>query len=151
MGDGSARDATRKLLHVDPRFTRTSAMADMWVPLRAGSDVVFLGAMIRHVLEKEKDFREYVLNYTNASIIVRDDFKDTEDLGGLFSGWDPEKKEYKTETWAYKDSPAKDTSDGGSEGTHGGHAKDRGGEQTEEAIYRPGPHAQGSALRVSDI
>ena len=131
-----ARKRGAQILHVDPRFTRTSAMADKWVPLRAGSDIVFLGAMIRYVLEKDKDFREYVVNYTNASIIVRDDFKDTEDLAGLFSGWDPDKKQYKTETWAYKDSPSKETSDGGSEGSHGGHAKDRGGEQTDEAIYR---------------
>jgi formate dehydrogenase major subunit len=130
-----ARKRGAQILHVDPRFTRTSAMADMWVPLRAGSDIVFLGAMVHYVLEKEKDFREYVVNYTNASIILRDDFKDTEDLGGLFSGWDPEKKEYKTDTWAYKDSPSKDTSGGGGE-THGGHAKDRGGEQTDAAIYR---------------
>jgi formate dehydrogenase major subunit len=131
-----ARKRGAQVLHVDPRFTRTSAMADMWVPLRAGSDIVFLGGMVRYVLEKEKDFREYLVNYTNASIILRDDFKDTEDLDGLFSGWDPEKKEYKTETWAYKDSPSADTSEGGGQGSHGGHAKDRGGEQTDEAIYR---------------
>lgn len=131
-----ARKRGAQILHVDPRFTRTSAMSDMWVPLRAGSDIVFLGAMIHYVLENEKDFREYVVNYTNASVILRDDFKDTEDFGGLFSGWDPEKKEYKTETWAYKDSPSTDASDSGSQGSHGGHAKDRGGEQTNVAIYR---------------
>jgi formate dehydrogenase major subunit len=131
-----ARKRGAQILHVDPRFTRTSAMADMWVPLRAGTDIVFLGAMIRYVLENDKGFREYIVNYTNASIIVRDDFKDTEDLGGLFSGWDPERKEYKTETWAYKGSPAKETSDSESDGSHGGHAKDRGGERTDEAIYR---------------
>lgn len=131
-----ARQRGGKILHVDPRFTRTSAMADMWVPLRAGSDVVFLGAMIRYVLEEKKEFREYVVNYTNASVIVRDDFKDTEDLGGLFSGWDPEKKEYNTETWVYKDSPAKQTSAAEKDRTHGGHAKDRGGEQTDQAIFQ---------------
>ena len=81
-----------KIIHVDPRFTRTSAMADYWLPLRAGSDIVFLGAMVNHVLQNERDFREYVVPYTNASTILREDFRDTEDLGGLFSGWDAEQK-----------------------------------------------------------
>ena len=102
-----ARERGAKVIHVDPRFTRTSAMADMWVPLRAGSDIAFLGGLIRYVLENGKDFREYVVNYTNASVILRDDFKDTEDLGGLFSGWDEEKKQYKMETWAYQGAPEK--------------------------------------------
>jgi formate dehydrogenase major subunit len=86
-----------KIIHVDPRFTRTSAMADYWLPLRAGSDLVFLGAMIRYVLEENRWFREYVTRYTNAAVIVRDDFVDTEDLGGIFSA---------AETWLYPDAPA---------------------------------------------
>ena len=75
------------VIHVDPRFTRTSAMADIWVPLRCGSDILFLGALIRHVLENEKYFREYVVHYTNAPTLLREDFRDTEDLDGYFSGW----------------------------------------------------------------
>src|SRR5437879_5744719 len=55
-----------KVIHVDPRFTRTSAMSDIWVPLRCGSDIVFLGGLIHYVLENEKYFREYVVHYTNA-------------------------------------------------------------------------------------
>ena len=102
-----ARKRGATMIHVDPRFTRTSAMADIWVPLRAGSDIVLLGALINYVLQNERDFREYVVNYTNASVILRDDFKDTEDLDGLFSGWDAEKKQYKTDTWAYKGAPVK--------------------------------------------
>jgi formate dehydrogenase major subunit len=86
-----------KVIHVDPRFTRTSAMADYWLPLRAGSDLVFLGAMIRYVLEENRWFREYVVRYTNAAVIVRDDFVDTEDLGGIFSP---------AETWLYPGSPS---------------------------------------------
>src|SRR5689334_5666378 len=82
-----ARGKGGKIIHVDPRFTRTSAMADIWVPIRAGSDIVFLGAMINYVLENGRDFRDYLLPYTNAATIIREDFKDTEDLGGLFSGW----------------------------------------------------------------
>src|SRR5262249_1475866 len=83
-----------KIIHVDPRFTRTSAMADVWVPLRAGSDIIFLGAIIRYVLENKREFREYVVNYTNAATLLREDFRDTEDLDGLFSGWDAENKKY---------------------------------------------------------
>jgi formate dehydrogenase major subunit len=81
-----------KVIHVDPRFTRTSAMSDYWLPLRAGSDLVFLGAMIRYVLEHDRWFREYVVRYTNAAVLVRDDFVDSEDLGGVFSA---------AETWLY--------------------------------------------------
>lgn len=87
-----------KIIHVDPRFTRTSAMADYWLPLRAGSDLVFLGALIRYVLETDRWFREYVLHYTNASVLVREDFRDTEDLDGLFSA---------PETWLYPNSDPK--------------------------------------------
>ena len=81
-----------KVIHVDPRFTRTSAMSDYWLPLRAGSDLVFLGAMIRYTLENDRWFRDYVIPYTNAAVIVREDFQDTEDLDGLFSA---------PETWLY--------------------------------------------------
>ena len=91
-----ARERGATIIHVDPRFTRTSAMADMWIPLRAGSDIVLLGALIRYVLENQKDFREYVLNYTDAAVLLRDDFRDTDELGGVFSGWDEERKAYKT-------------------------------------------------------
>jgi len=97
-----ARERGAKVIHVDPRFTRTSAMADIWVPLRAGSDVVFLGGLIRYVLEQGKEFREYVVHYTNAATLLRDDFRDTEDLDGLFSGWDAEKKKYDPATWEYR-------------------------------------------------
>ena len=97
-----AREHGAKVIHVDPRFTRTSAMADIWVPLRAGSDVLFLGGLINYVLEHGKEFREYVVAYTNASTLLRDDFRDTEDLDGLFSGWDAEKKKYDPESWGYR-------------------------------------------------
>ncbi len=97
-----ARERGAKLIHVDPRFTRTSATADIWVPLRAGTDIIFLGALIRYTLENNKYFHDYVVNYTNAATILRDDFRDTEDLDGLFSGWDAEKKQYDTESWKYK-------------------------------------------------
>src|SRR5207253_505077 len=102
-----ARERGAKVIHVDPRFTRTSAMADLWASLRAGSDIVFLGAMIHYVLENRKEFREYVVHYTNAPVILREDFKDTEELGGLFSGWDDAKKQYDPATWFYEGAPVK--------------------------------------------
>jgi len=115
-----------KIIHVDPRFSRTSAMADYWLPLRAGSDIVFLGAMINYVLQNDRYFREYVVHYTNAPVILREDFKDTEDLGGLFSGWDAEKRQYDPETWLYEG--AEKTGSHESEKDRGGHSKERGAE-----------------------
>src|SRR5581483_8931272 len=87
-----ARERGATVIHVDPRFSRTSAMADMWVPLRAGTDLAFLGGIINYVLQHDRAFREYVVAYTNAATIIRDDFKDPEDLAGVFSGWDEEKQ-----------------------------------------------------------
>ncbi len=97
-----ARERGAKIIHVDPRFTRTSAMADIWVPLRAGSDIIFLGGLIHYVLEHGKDFRDYLIPYTNAPFIVGEAFRDTEDLDGLFSGWDAEKHAYSPESWQFE-------------------------------------------------
>lgn len=97
-----AKERGTKIIHVDPRFSRTSAVSDIWAPLRAGSDIVFLGALINYVLANGKEFREYVVHYTNAAIIINPDFKDTEDLEGLFSGWDPEQRRYDARSWAYE-------------------------------------------------
>jgi len=97
--EAKARGA--KVIHVDPRFTRTSALADTFVPLRAGSDIVLLGAIINHVLQNELDFREYVVAYTNAATIVSDDFGDTDELDGLFSGFDPQTRTYDPTSWQY--------------------------------------------------
>jgi formate dehydrogenase major subunit len=101
-----AREKGATLIHVDPRFSRTSACADMYVQIRAGSDIAFLGGIIRHLLERELYFKEYVEAYTNASTIIDENFKDTEDLEGIFSGYDPEKREYQATGghWAYEDS-----------------------------------------------
>ncbi len=98
--EAKARGA--KLIHVDPRFTRTSALADAHVPLRAGSDIAFLGGIINYVLRNEKYFREYVLSYTNASVILTEEFRDTEDLDGVFSGLDREQRSYDNSTWQYE-------------------------------------------------
>lgn len=114
------------VIHVDPRFSRTSAMADHWVPLRAGSDIVFLGGLIRYVLENGKEFRDYVVPYTNAATILREDFQDTEDLGGIFSGWDEEARKYSPETWLYRGTGGERNAPGHRPAS-GGHGKDRGG------------------------
>jgi formate dehydrogenase major subunit len=140
-----ARKKGAKIIHVDPRFSRTSAMADYWVPLRAGTDIIFLGALINYAITHEKYFREYVVHYTNASTILREDFKDTEDLGGLFSGWDAEKQEYSPETWLYEGAPSKDAASGEAAGhsdVGGGHGKDRGGEAGELGKHENDPTLQ---------
>ena len=98
--EAKKRGAT--IIHVDPRFTRTSAVSDVHVPIRAGTDIAFLGGLVHHILENDLDFREYVVAYTNASHILREDFADTEDLEGVFSGWDPETKKYDATTWQYE-------------------------------------------------
>ena len=96
-----AKQRGARVIHVDPRFTRTSANADRHIPIRAGTDVVLLGAVIRHVLENELWFDEYVKLFTNASTIVGEAYGDPEDLDGLFSGYDPETGTYDSSTWAY--------------------------------------------------
>jgi formate dehydrogenase major subunit len=97
-----ARERGATVIHVDPRFSRTSAMADLHVPIRAGSDIAFVGALIRHVIETKSYFEEYVVNYTNAATLVNEGFKDTEDLDGLFSGFDPESGTYDPTSWMYE-------------------------------------------------
>jgi formate dehydrogenase major subunit len=91
-----AKDKGATVIHVDPRYTRTSARCDYHVPLRSGTDIAFLGGMIHYILENKKYFKDYVLNYTNASFIVGEDyyFKD-----GLFSGYDAKTRKYDKATW----------------------------------------------------
>lgn len=98
--EAKARGAT--VVHVDPRFTRTSALSDLHVPLRAGSDIAFLGGIINYVLENDKYFRDYVVAYTNAPVILTEEFRDTEDLDGVFSGLNPETRSYDHTTWQYE-------------------------------------------------
>jgi formate dehydrogenase major subunit len=100
-----------EVFHIDPRFTRTSALADLHVPLRAGSDIAFLGGVINYILSNELEFREYVTAYTNASFLLDERYADTEDLDGLFSGYDPASASYDPATWHYE-SHAPDTGSG---------------------------------------
>jgi formate dehydrogenase major subunit len=109
VGEAKARGA--KVIHIDPRFTRTSAIADLHVPLRAGSDIAFLGGLVKYVLDNDLHFKEYVVAYTNAAALVGEDFRDTEDLDGLFSGYDPEMRHYDQESWQYDTEPASSSLD----------------------------------------
>ncbi|SRX80165.1 formate dehydrogenase alpha subunit, selenocysteine-containing protein [Amycolatopsis mediterranei S699] [Mycolicibacterium parafortuitum] len=101
-----AKSRGTQVVHIDPRFTRTSALADRHVPLRAGSDIAFLGGVINYILSNELDFREYVAAYTNASFLVDERFADAEDLDGLFSGYDDETASYDPSTWQYESTDA---------------------------------------------
>ena len=96
-----ARERGARLIHVDPRYSRTSAMCDQHVAIRPGTDIAFLGGLIHHVLETGSWFREYVVRYTNATAIIDERFQDTEDLGGVFSGFDPETGMYDPASWLY--------------------------------------------------
>ena len=131
-----------KIFHVDPRFTRTTAMADIHAPIRAGSDVAFLGGLVNYVIQNEKYFRDYVVNYTNAPTIINPDFKDTEDLDGVFSGLGPFQGNpldafqgtYDPKTWQYDRAPTGDqgrsanTAQSGEQPVQSGQANQPGGQ-----------------------
>jgi formate dehydrogenase major subunit len=95
------------LMHVDPRFSRTSALCDIHAPIRAGTDILFLGGIINYVINSDRwntdpFFKEYVGNFTNAAMLVNPDFKDTEDNDGVFSGLSADGKSYANATWQYQ-------------------------------------------------
>ncbi len=96
-----AKERGAKVIHVDPRFTRTSAMADRHVPVRAGSDIAFLGGIVNYIFEHDAWFKEYVRHYTNGPVIIKPEFEDTEDAAGLFSGWSAEDDAYRLDSWGY--------------------------------------------------
>jgi formate dehydrogenase major subunit len=109
-----ARERGAKVIHVDPHFSRTSACATQYVPIRTGTDIVFLGGIINQVLQQERWFKEYVLAYTNATTIINDEYVDAEDNGGIFSGFNAAKREYEVDKagWHYaEEGGASDASD----------------------------------------
>src|SRR5579864_6815641 len=90
-----AREKGARVIHVDPHFSRTSACATDYVPIRAGSDIVFLGGVINQILTQERWFKEYVAAYTNATTIINNQYVDAEqDQSGLFSGYDGQERAY---------------------------------------------------------
>ena len=94
------RNRNAKLISVDPRFTRTSATADLFCQIRAGTDIAFLGGLIHYAIENNRIAKEYLINYTNAAFIVKDGFKLPED--GLYSGFDSAAGTYDKSTWNYE-------------------------------------------------
>src|SRR6266699_1003444 len=97
-----AKERGATIIHVDPRFSRTRALADIWVPMRAGGDIAFLGGLVSHIIENNLFFRDYVMHFTNASCILREDFRDTEEgATGFFSGWNGEQCGYDRKSWVY--------------------------------------------------
>ncbi len=96
------RQRNAKMIVVDPRYTRTAAVADMFVQIRAGSDIAFLGGVIHYALENQRVAKEYLVNYTNAAFVVKEGFKLPDD--GLYSGFDPGAQTYNKATWNYEES-----------------------------------------------
>src|SRR5437899_6973361 len=95
------RDRNAKMIVVDPRYTRTASTADLFLQIRAGTDIAFLGGLIRYAIENNRIAKDYLLNYTNAAFVVKEGFKLPED--GLFSGFDPSAKAYDKATWNYEE------------------------------------------------
>src|SRR5450631_187583 len=94
------RNRNAKLICVDPRFTRTAANADLFLQIRAGADIAFLGGLINYTLQHDRVAKEYLVNYTNAAFVIKEGFKLPED--GLFSGFDSEKHTYNKSGWNYE-------------------------------------------------
>src|SRR4051812_14812992 len=90
-----------KMIVVDPRFTRTAATADLFLQIRAGTDIAFLGGLINYAIANNRVARDYLVNYTNASFIIHEDFKLPED--GLYSGYDASTQFYDKSTWNYEE------------------------------------------------
>jgi formate dehydrogenase major subunit len=95
------RNRNAKLISVDPRFTRTSANADLFLQIRAGTDIAFLGGLISYALQHDRVAKEYLVNYTNAAFVIKDGFKLPDD--GLYSGFDAEKHTYNKSSWNYEE------------------------------------------------
>src|SRR5919197_5369672 len=90
-----------KMIVVDPRLTRTAATADLYLQIRAGADIAFLGGLINYAIQNNRIAHDYLVNYTNAAFVIKEGFKLPED--GLYSGFDPEKKTYDKATWNYEE------------------------------------------------
>jgi len=144
--EAKARGA--KVIHVDPRFTRTSAVADKHVPIRMGTDIVLLGALINYVLSNDLWFDEYVRAYTNAANLVNEDFLDTEDLDGLFSGFSIKDNAYDMESWSYQTTEQNDQDpDDATETDPATSGRDRGESTDRSDQAAPEKHEQGDDER----
>jgi formate dehydrogenase major subunit len=131
-----AKERGAKVIHVDPRFTRTSAMADHHIQIRPGTDIAFLGGVVNYIFQHDAVFEEYVRHFTNGPVIIKNDFQDTEDASGFFSGWNPDDSAYGIDTWGYNKSTGEATAgkseqqaDVSGEQSHGAHGMElKGGD-----------------------
>jgi formate dehydrogenase major subunit len=96
------RNRNAKMIVVDPRFTRTASVSDLFCQIRAGTDIAFLGGMINYAIENNRIAKDYLLNYTNAAFLVKSDFKLPADMEGVFSGFDAKAQIYDKSTWNYQ-------------------------------------------------
>src|SRR5262249_23734926 len=120
------RTRNAKLIVVDPRFTRTASVADLFCQIRAGSDIAFLGGLIHYAIENNRIAKDYLLNYTNAAFVVKPEFKLPADTDGVFSGFDVQKQSYDRASWNYT-------------GTGTAPAKNPGGQTGQAAMPPPLP------------
>src|SRR2546426_2746779 len=97
-----AKERGAKLIHVDPRFTRTSAAADIHVPIRSGTNIAFFGGLINYAIQNNLYFKDYVVHYTNAPYLIDPAFKTATDGNGLFTGFDAAKGTYDRTSWKYQ-------------------------------------------------
>jgi formate dehydrogenase major subunit len=97
-----AKEQGAKLIVVDPRFTQTATKADVYASMRSGTDIPFLGGMIKYILDNDLIFKEYVIKYTNAPFLVNPDYKGPGELNGLFSGYDEKTRKYDKKTWSFQ-------------------------------------------------
>ena len=100
------RQRNAKMIVVDPRFTRTAAVADLFLQIRAGSDIAFLGGMIRYAIENNRIARDYLVNYTNAAFLVKDGFQAAGETG-CFRASMPPRSTYDRSTWNYEGTPGR--------------------------------------------
>jgi formate dehydrogenase major subunit len=141
--EAKQRGAT--MIHIDPRFTRTSALADRYVAIRPGTDIAFLGGLVNYVLTNGREFRDYVVAYSNAATIITEEFLDTEDLDGYFSGFDSESGSYHSRSWTYEgveEKAAAGNREGGgssseSSGGHGGEHGSASSPHTDPTLTHP--------------
>ncbi len=91
-----------KLIVVDPRFTRSAATADLYAPMRSGTDIAFFGGLIKYIIDNELYHKEYIVHYTNAATLINPKYKGPDVLDGLFSGYNSQKRQYDRATWSYQ-------------------------------------------------
>ncbi|HML53135.1 MAG TPA: formate dehydrogenase-N subunit alpha [Solidesulfovibrio magneticus] len=94
-----AKEKGATVIHVDPKFSRTSARSTFHVPIRSGTDIAFLGGMVKYILDNKKYFQEYMMEYTNAAFLVGEKYAFND---GLFSGFDPKTRKYDKSAWAFE-------------------------------------------------